>query len=191
MLFLRRHFSQWMQLWHFKLVRMIAHGRFEGNLRLQVPGKVVGESGRSIFLHVSELNPLPAVKTFTWTGAERHAWRNKYWRFRGLIVYRRNHRNGAWLLQRTLNAHLLVTCLLSLRHCFRNSCTCVQKWIPPYSRFNSVHISPWETYSGDIVLNTLSNPIRPPPPFNLSDYCLLTRHCYLNLMSNEDIFITQ
>ena len=31
-----------------------------------------------------------------------------------------------------------MTLLLSLCHCFRNSCTCVQKWIPPYSRFNSV-----------------------------------------------------
>ena len=51
------------------------------------------------FVH---LNPLPAVKTFTWTGAERHAWRNRYWRSRGQIVYRRNHRNGARLLQRTL-----------------------------------------------------------------------------------------
>ena len=48
MLFSRRLFSQWIQLWHFKLVWMIAHGRFEGNLRLQVPGKVVGESGRSV-----------------------------------------------------------------------------------------------------------------------------------------------
>ena len=51
------------------------------------------------FMH---LNPLPAVKTFTWTGAERHAWRNRYWRSRGQIVYRRNRRNGARLLQRTL-----------------------------------------------------------------------------------------
>ena len=48
MLFSRRLFSQWMQLWHFKLVWMIAHGRFAGNLRLQVPGKVVGESRRSV-----------------------------------------------------------------------------------------------------------------------------------------------
>ena len=51
------------------------------------------------FMH---LNPFPTVKTFTWTGAERHAWRNRYWRSRGQIVYRRNHRNGARLLQRTL-----------------------------------------------------------------------------------------
>ena len=35
-------------------------------------------------------------------------------------------------------AHLLMTCLLSLCHCFRNSCTYVQKRLPPYSRFNSV-----------------------------------------------------
>ena len=49
-----------------------------------------------------QLNPFPAVKTFTWTGAERHAWRNRYWRSRGQIVYRRNRRNGARLLQRTL-----------------------------------------------------------------------------------------
>ena len=28
---------------------MIAHGRFEGNLHLQVPGKVFGESGQSIY----------------------------------------------------------------------------------------------------------------------------------------------
>ena len=46
--FFAETFSQWMQLWHFKLVWMIAHGRFEGNLRLQVPGKVVGESRRSV-----------------------------------------------------------------------------------------------------------------------------------------------
>ena len=45
MLFSRRLFSQWMQLWHFKLVWMKVHGRFEGNLRLQVPGKVVAECG--------------------------------------------------------------------------------------------------------------------------------------------------
>ena len=45
MLFSRRLFSQWMQLWHFKLVWLKAHGRFEGNLRLQVPGKVVAECG--------------------------------------------------------------------------------------------------------------------------------------------------
>ena len=51
------------------------------------------------FMH---LNPLPAVKTFTWTGAERHAWRSKYWRSRGQIVNRRNRRNGARLLQQTL-----------------------------------------------------------------------------------------
>ena len=50
-----------------------------------------------------QLNPFPAVKTFTWTGAERHAWRNRYWRSRGQIVYRRNRRNGARLLQRTLS----------------------------------------------------------------------------------------
>ena len=49
-----------------------------------------------------QLNPFPAVKTFTWTGAERHAWRNRYWRSRGQIVYRRSRRNGARLLQRTL-----------------------------------------------------------------------------------------
>ena len=36
-------FSQWIQLWHFELVWMIAHERFEGNLRLQVPGKVSSE----------------------------------------------------------------------------------------------------------------------------------------------------
>ena len=48
MLFSRRLFSQWMQLWHFKLVWMIAHRRFKGNLRLQVPGKVFGESGQSV-----------------------------------------------------------------------------------------------------------------------------------------------
>ena len=30
---------------------MIAHGRFEGNLRLQVPGKVFGESGQSVCLN--------------------------------------------------------------------------------------------------------------------------------------------
>ena len=52
-----------------------------------------------------QLNPLPAVKTFTWTGAERHAWRNRYWRSRGQIVYRRIRRNGARLLQRTLMYH--------------------------------------------------------------------------------------
>ena len=50
-----------------------------------------------------QLNPFPAVKTFTWTGAERHAWRSRYWRPRGQIVYRRNRGNGARLLQRTLN----------------------------------------------------------------------------------------
>ena len=50
-----------------------------------------------------QFNPFPAVKTFAWTGAERHAWRNRYWRSRGQIVYRRNRRNGARLLQRTLN----------------------------------------------------------------------------------------
>ena len=50
--FSRRLFSQWMQLWHFKLVWMIAHERFEGNLRLQVPGKVFRESGPSISLNV-------------------------------------------------------------------------------------------------------------------------------------------
>ena len=49
-----------------------------------------------------QLNPFPAVETFTWTGAERHAWRSRYWRSRGQIVYRRNRRNGARLLQRTL-----------------------------------------------------------------------------------------
>ena len=48
------------------------------------------------------LNPLPAVNTFTWTGAESHAWRSRYWRSRGQIVYRRYRRNGARLLQRTL-----------------------------------------------------------------------------------------
>ena len=42
------------------------------------------------------------------------------------------------ILYDDINVHLLVTCLLSLCHCFRNSCTCVQKWITPYSRFNSV-----------------------------------------------------
>ena len=41
------------------------------------------------------------------------------------------------ILYDDINAHLLVTCLLSICHCFRNSCTCVQKLIPPYSRFNS------------------------------------------------------
>ena len=51
------------------------------------------------FMH---LNPLQAVKTFTWTAAELHAWRSRYWQSRGQIVYRRNHRNGARLLQRTL-----------------------------------------------------------------------------------------
>ena len=51
MLFSRRLFSQWMQLWHFKLVWMKVHGRFEGNLRLQVPGKVVAECG--LRLHTS------------------------------------------------------------------------------------------------------------------------------------------
>ena len=35
-----------------------------------------------------------------------------------------------------------MTCLLSLCRCFRNSCTCVQKWITPYSWFNSV-ITVW------------------------------------------------
>ena len=49
-----------------------------------------------------QLNPFPAVKTFTWTGAERHAWRSRYWRSRGQVVYRRNRRNGARLLQQTL-----------------------------------------------------------------------------------------
>ena len=34
--FLRRLFSQWEQLWHFKLVWMIAHKWFEGSLRLQL-----------------------------------------------------------------------------------------------------------------------------------------------------------
>ena len=54
------------------------------------------------FMH---LNPFPAVKTFTWTGAERHVWRNRYWRSRGQIVYRRNRRNGARILQRTLTVY--------------------------------------------------------------------------------------
>ena len=51
-----------------------------------------------------QLNLFPAVKTFvnTWTGAERHAWRNRYWRSRGQIVCRHTRRNGARLLQRTL-----------------------------------------------------------------------------------------
>ena len=49
MLFSRRLFGQWMQLWHFKLVWMIAHERFEENLRLQVPGKVFRKSGPSIW----------------------------------------------------------------------------------------------------------------------------------------------
>ena len=35
---------------------MIAHGRFEGNLRLQVPGKVVGESGRSVCTCLKSFN---------------------------------------------------------------------------------------------------------------------------------------
>ena len=51
------------------------------------------------FMH---LNPLPAVKTFTCTAAESHAWRSRYWRSGGQIVYRRNRRNGARLLQQTL-----------------------------------------------------------------------------------------
>ena len=33
-------FSQWMQLWHFKLVWMIAHEWFEGKLHLQLTWKV-------------------------------------------------------------------------------------------------------------------------------------------------------
>ena len=48
-------------------------------------------------------NPLPAVKTFTWTAAERHAWRIRYWRPCGQKVYRRNRRNGAGLSQHTLH----------------------------------------------------------------------------------------
>ena len=63
------------------------------------------------FMH---LNPLPAVKTFTWTGAERHAWRSRYWRSRGQIVYRRNRRNGARLLQRTLNKFYVKSLDLSI-----------------------------------------------------------------------------
>ena len=55
MLFSRRLFSQWMQLWHFKLVWMKVHGRFEENLRLQVPGKVVAECGLRLFSMVFEL----------------------------------------------------------------------------------------------------------------------------------------
>ena len=66
MLFSRRHFSQWMQLWLFKLVRMIAHGRFEGNLRLQVPGKVVGESGRSITVNTRGLGGRHSIK-YKWS----------------------------------------------------------------------------------------------------------------------------
>ena len=52
-------------------------------------------------------NLFPAVKTFTWTGAERHAWRNRYCRSHGQIVYLRNRRNGARLLQWTLNCQIL------------------------------------------------------------------------------------
>ena len=33
-----------------------------------------------------------------------------------------------------------MACLFSLCRCFRNSCICVQKWITPYSRFNSVNV---------------------------------------------------
>ena len=60
------------------------------------------------FMH---LNPLPAVKTFTWTGAERHAWRSRYWRSRGQIVYRRNRRKGARLLQRTQISRDWIPCM--------------------------------------------------------------------------------
>ena len=48
---------------------------------------------------------------------------------------------------------LLVTCLLSLCQCFRNSCTCVQKWIPPYSRFNSVLIQGLKSQGGIFIRN--------------------------------------
>ena len=57
------------------------------------------------FMH---LNPLSTVKIFTWTGAERHAWRSRNWRSRGQIVYRRNRRNGARLMQRTLRCALSI-----------------------------------------------------------------------------------
>ena len=77
-----------------------------------------------------QLNPFPAVKTFTWTGAERHAWRNRYWRSRGQIVYRRNHRNGVRLLQRTLKWHGVVffpkwqAYLKHMPSCTCQHCTC-------------------------------------------------------------------
>ena len=62
-----------------------------------------------------QLNPFPTVTTFTWTGAERHAWRSRYWRSRGQIVYRRNRRNGAGLLQRTLMTYQLIVIIYSSR----------------------------------------------------------------------------
>ena len=43
-----RLFSHWMQLWYFKLVWMIVHERFKGNLRLQLTWKVSSESGHRI-----------------------------------------------------------------------------------------------------------------------------------------------
>ena len=48
------------------------------------------------------LNPFPAVKTFTWTAAERHTWRSRYWLPCSQKVYRRNRRKGAGLSQHTL-----------------------------------------------------------------------------------------
>ena len=45
---------------------------------------------------------------------------------------------GAKLIVHSIVSHLLVSCLLSLCHCFRNRCISVSKKITPNNRFNSV-----------------------------------------------------
>ena len=75
------------------------------------------------FMH---LNPLPAVKTFTWTGAERHAWWSRYWRSRGQIDYRRNRRNGARLLQRTHSYNSKFEAMFFSQHFLLNSAWHIQ-----------------------------------------------------------------
>ena len=62
LLFLQRLFSQWMQLWHFKLVWMIVQERFKGNLRLQQTLKVSRYSGPSINQQIQHQPPYPVVR---------------------------------------------------------------------------------------------------------------------------------
>ena len=77
---------------------------------------------RFYYFHMfrNQIHAIKSVSHFedivnTWTGAERHAWRNRYWRSRGQIVYRRYRRNGARLLQRTLCKLKGVFTSISLR----------------------------------------------------------------------------